>query len=104
MRCTLLSTPAPAPAPTTRAPVPSGACSDVGENCMVSKCCNDRASTCYEKDLGWAECLRNCKPGIDPEEPTELQSPWTCKVIRAKPVWPAGREGGQQVVISPASS
>jgi len=64
------------------APVP---CSPAGQNCHASKCCEDASLTCYEKDDYWASCKPSCTPGIDPNDPAEYQTPWTCDIIGNSP-------------------
>jgi len=44
-------------------------------------CCTNPDMKCYEKDGYWAGCKESCKPGIDPSDPPEYQTPWTCKVL-----------------------
>jgi len=35
-------------------------CSDNWAECTSSKCCNDPAYTCYEKNAGFSKCMRTC--------------------------------------------
>jgi len=66
--------PMPDPAPM---PVPSQ-CSATGNDCRNTKCCSQAGYYCYEKDQYWASCRQSCTPGINPLDPPEYQSPWTC--------------------------
>eukprot|EP00933_Yihiella_yeosuensis_P030157 TRINITY_DN2381_c0_g3_i2.p1 TRINITY_DN2381_c0_g3~~TRINITY_DN2381_c0_g3_i2.p1 ORF type:complete len:517 (+),score=82.09 TRINITY_DN2381_c0_g3_i2:67-1617(+) len=74
-------TPSPSPAPT---PSPSPAptpCSSSGEDCRSTTCCTQAGFTCYEKDQWWAGCLESCMPGINPNDPPQYQTPWTCRPL-----------------------
>lgn len=56
-----------------------GTCSNKGENCLSTQCCNDPSLTCYEKNQWWASCKPLCTPGsIDPTDQPQWQTPWTC--------------------------
>merc|ERR1712232_1522174 len=55
-----------------------GSCSSASTNCMTTRCCNDPSMTCYEKNQYWAQCKASCTPGIDPNDPIEYRTPWTC--------------------------
>jgi len=74
--------PVPTPGPDTPAPTPSppnnGHCSSDGEDCRGTKCCSDGSLTCYEKDEYWGSCRADCIPGINPVDPVQFQTPWTC--------------------------
>jgi len=39
---------------------PEDICTKAGENCMLSKCCQDAGHTCYTKDEHWASCNLTC--------------------------------------------
>mmetsp|Transcript_12139 Transcript_12139/g.31168 ORF Transcript_12139/g.31168 Transcript_12139/m.31168 type:complete len:666 (-) Transcript_12139:14-2011(-) len=56
----------------------TGRCSQRGENCWTSMCCEDPSTTCYAKDLGWAECLNSCTPGMHWDDAKEWKTPWNC--------------------------
>ena len=36
---------------------------------------------CYEKDGQFASCKKECQPGISADDPSELQTPWTCTLL-----------------------
>jgi len=55
-----------------------GDCSHNGENCMHSGCCTNSKLTCYMKNDDWAGCKKSCTPGIDPSDPEEAQTEWSC--------------------------
>merc|ERR1712187_342890 len=74
----------------TPTPQPSAAvvvemCADSGEDCRSAMCCNDASMKCYEKSEYWAGCKTSCEPGIDPNDPEEYQSPWTCNLLSSSP-------------------
>jgi len=56
-------------------------CAPIGMDCRESRCCIDVSLTCYEKDNSWASCKPSCTPGIDPNDPIEHQSDWTCNPL-----------------------
>ncbi|CAK0828552.1 unnamed protein product [Prorocentrum cordatum] len=63
-------------------------CSAVGESCLLSGCCLDVGSACYQKDEFWAGCRSECVPGeSDSSGPDE--KPWSCTEVQ-KP----GRSNG----------
>jgi len=53
-----------APGPSLAAPQDvigmSGVCSNDGDNCAESRCCNKQGSTCYRKNEHWASCNQSC--------------------------------------------
>lgn len=57
------------------------ACSDVNQDCRATGCCANESFTCYEKDEYWASCRESCSPGINPADPPEHQTPWSCNVL-----------------------
>jgi len=62
-----------------------GICSNTGENCQSTKCCNDPSLTCHEKNQWWASCKSACTPGsIDPTDPPQFQTPWSCSVLSGR--------------------
>lgn len=63
----------PGKAPEAQDPVPKNPakCADVNQDCRNSSCCQDDFMGCYERDKGWAGCLRGCQAG----------GGWGCKVI-----------------------
>lgn len=70
--------PTPCPALTTP---PPGQCSDSTDDCSETMCCNELGSKCFQKNEYWASCKTSCTPGIDPADPPEYATPWTCKVL-----------------------
>merc|ERR1712014_179220 len=59
-----------------------GTCSAVGDDCRQSKCCSDAGKTCYEKNEYWGGCRDSCAAGeIDPTDPVQYQTPWSCKQL-----------------------
>jgi len=54
---------------------------DGSENCLTTRCCMNSAWTCYEKDQWWASCKASCTPGIDPTDPDQHRTPWSCRVL-----------------------
>lgn len=60
---------------------PDGVCFP-GESCLATPGCCPTGFQCYEKDRHWASCRQSCIPGsINPYDPPEYQTPWTCRVI-----------------------
>lgn len=76
----------PSPAPT---PSPSGldSCASSGDDCSAAKCCRDPGMNCYRKDQYWASCKRSCKKGLDPNDPLEYRTPWSCELLSADADW-----------------
>eukprot|EP00930_Biecheleria_cincta_P043276 TRINITY_DN29730_c0_g1_i1.p1 TRINITY_DN29730_c0_g1~~TRINITY_DN29730_c0_g1_i1.p1 ORF type:complete len:1074 (+),score=175.39 TRINITY_DN29730_c0_g1_i1:111-3224(+) len=70
--------PTPVPAPMPVPPALPVQCSAAGEDCRNTKCCTAAGYDCYEKDQYWASCRQSCIPGINPLDPPEYQTPWTC--------------------------
>jgi len=70
--------PEPCPALTTP---PPGQCSDSTDDCSETMCCNELGAKCYQKNDYWASCKTSCTEGIDPTDPPEFATPWTCKVL-----------------------
>jgi len=58
--------------------LPRSHCSKVGMDCKKTQCCADSGERCYEKNQDWAGCKSSCIAGLDPTEPWEYQTPWTC--------------------------
>lgn len=54
----------------------SRACTGLGKNCKLARCCSVPGTQCYEKDHKWATCRRSCTPGRDPAD--KNPKPWTC--------------------------
>merc|ERR1712151_1285685 len=77
--------PAGTPAPQPSSAVVVEVCADSGEDCRSTRCCNDASMKCYEKSEYWAGCKTSCEPGIDPHDPEEYQSPWTCNLVSSSP-------------------
>ncbi len=79
--------PTPRPTPTLRPtprprPQPSPSqCSSPEGDCRSTECCQEPGMSCYEKDEYWASCRASCTPGINPNDPPEYQTPWSCKLI-----------------------
>eukprot|EP00438_Fugacium_kawagutii_P022615 Skav211579 [mRNA] locus=scaffold2913:25091:28077:+ [translate_table: standard] len=65
----------PTPCPVLTTP-PPGQCVDSTEDCSEKKCCNELG---FQKNEYWATCKASCTPGIDPTDPPEYATPWTCK-------------------------
>lgn len=54
-------------------------CSDVGQDCSKTQCCNDPGMKCYVKEPGYAACRRSCHPGwIWPKDDPAHRTPWNC--------------------------
>jgi len=49
-----------------------------GENCNETMCCNIPGHKCFQKNKGWAVCLKTCKPGPHWNEPPYKGDPWSC--------------------------
>mmetsp|Transcript_44820 Transcript_44820/g.82464 ORF Transcript_44820/g.82464 Transcript_44820/m.82464 type:complete len:398 (+) Transcript_44820:35-1228(+) len=64
-------------------------CAAPSASCQQSKCCQDKAMSCFEKNQYWASCKMNCKPGLDPNDPPEHRTPWSCKLLGGPPPTPA---------------
>lgn len=71
------TTPGDVPATTT----PGATCSATQEDCRATKCCSDSALTCFEKNQWYATCIVTCTVGVNPNDPPEYQTPWTCAVL-----------------------
>lgn len=67
------------------------ACSEASGGCSSTKCCNDAGWTCYEKNVWWAQCRKECTPGIDPNDAPEYKTPWTCTILTS------GGTGGRRL-------
>eukprot|EP00913_Durusdinium_trenchii_P016319 g15338.t1 len=89
VRSTLLGEPMPAtlpePCPRLTTPPPGMAARITAvatqEDCSKKKCCNDLGAKCFQKNKYWASCKSSCVKGIDPSDPPEWATPWTCKVL-----------------------
>jgi len=51
----------------------SEGCSGYHENCLDTRCCKESDEECFEKDTGWAQCLKTCL-----NTPSD---PWECEVL-----------------------
>ena len=70
------------PTPTTSRSSGSSGCAAAGDDCRDAGCCQQAGHTCYEKDAFWAACRRSCTPGsMNPSDPEEFRTPWTCEVL-----------------------
>lgn len=50
--------------------------------------------TCFEKNQQWGSCRLTCTPGIDPDDPVEFQTPWSCDVVgQSAPQYLQGHNG-----------
>jgi len=78
-----MGTPSPnnVPAPGQDSSIGGSTCSQAGQDCRGTGCCADAGLTCYAKDAGWAACMASCTPGINPYDPPEYQTPWSCNVV-----------------------
>jgi len=63
----------------------SAVCAGRHENCWVTRCCQDDSLTCYMKNPLWAGCRAACVPGIDPSDPEEVRTEWTCTKVSSTP-------------------
>lgn len=74
-----------AAATTTEAPATTAStvsmCSGIKQDCRSSQCCSDPSLTCYSKNEWWAECKASCVPDVDPTDPIEFQTPWSCVAL-----------------------
>lgn len=59
----------------------SPSCAVATADCRSSKCCQDSGLVCYEKNAFYATCKASCTPGIDPKDPVQFQTPWSCAVL-----------------------
>lgn len=55
-------------------------CSADGDDCRSTRCCSS-SFQCFEKNAEWATCTEICSPGIHANDPSEFQTPWTCRVL-----------------------
>jgi len=58
-----------------------GPCSDSGQDCTRTRCCNDLSLQCFQKDEHWSTCKAICTPGIDPTDAPQYHTPWSCRLI-----------------------
>jgi hypothetical protein len=58
-------------------------CSEQSFDCTSTQCCSDPSLRCYEKNQWFATCRSSCTPGVDPNDPPQWQTPWTC-VVRGR--------------------
>lgn len=61
-------------------PPPQG-CAGTGEDCRAAGCCRDASLRCFQKNEWWAMCRASCTPGVDPNDPPEHRTPWSCAVL-----------------------
>jgi len=57
-------------------------CSKAGENCNTTMCCADNTMQCYEKDTGWATCMRGCKQGRHADD--KAGGSWSCRPLGSR--------------------
>mmetsp|Transcript_25104 Transcript_25104/g.83727 ORF Transcript_25104/g.83727 Transcript_25104/m.83727 type:complete len:501 (+) Transcript_25104:78-1580(+) len=69
---------APETATTTSTRLP---CGNTGDDCSLSRCCNDPNKFCFLQTHAWGSCFSECVVGIHPEDPSEYQQPWSCKML-----------------------
>jgi len=50
-------------------------CAADGESCSKQMCCSNPTSQCFEKNEGWAVCMRGCAPGV---HEFDDEHPWSC--------------------------
>jgi len=55
-------------------------CSKAGEDCSKTMCCAGETLQCYQKNDGWASCMRGCNPG-HPLKGDNNTDPWSCKPL-----------------------
>jgi len=63
-------------------------CSKAGANCNETKCCAEPSMQCYEKNFGWASCMRGCATGPHKNDPTG--GDWNCKNVGIRTPRPWG--------------
>jgi len=63
-------------------------CSDMEEDCSVSKCCKNPGQTCYKKNKYWATCLDSCAPGKHKND--DDPEPWSCEALGERTKFPPG--------------
>jgi len=57
-------------------------CTAFGEDCTMSRCCQNETMQCYQKDETWSSCKPSCVVGeIDPDDPPGFFTPWSCFVL-----------------------
>jgi len=56
-------------------------CSDQGENCKETQCCNAVGTQCYTKDDEWATCKSECTAGFPDLGDYADNTPWECKPL-----------------------
>jgi len=57
-------------------------CSNDGEDCSKTRCCNDPSKQCYRKEKGWAVCRSGCTAGqIWVDEDVANRKPWECALL-----------------------
>jgi len=82
------------PAPSTQSPEEQARslCARENENCFLSKprCCRNPSHRCYMKNVKWAGCRETCTPGVDPMDPPDAQTPWSCLDRTQDPPLPTG--------------
>ncbi|CAK0803085.1 unnamed protein product, partial [Prorocentrum cordatum] len=62
-------------------------CTEFGDNCWQSRCCQNETMQCYSKDDSWASCKPACEAGaVDPNDAPEFQTPWQCLALARMPV------------------
>merc|ERR1719188_2859436 len=65
----------------------SWSCSDSGEDCRKTMCCNAPRQRCFRKDLQWASCLASCTPGVHTDRAVTMQGLWGCaELTRPEPM------------------
>lgn len=71
-----------APEPCPEVPLPPQVdCSEAGEDCSSTRCCTGAGQQCFRKNAYWAGCRASCTPGVDPADPPQYQSPWSCELL-----------------------
>lgn len=56
-------------------------CSALKENCNVTRCCQNKKLTCYEKNDEFADCRASCKKGLHDDDKGQWHTPWSCQAL-----------------------
>uniref|UniRef100_A0A7S3WYD2 Uncharacterized protein n=1 Tax=Strombidinopsis acuminata TaxID=141414 RepID=A0A7S3WYD2_9SPIT len=69
-------------------------CTDIGEDCSKSQCCNDGGLQCYEKNKTFGSCKVDCVAGA-PDMSDPDPKPWTCTALGMRSVSTQGWVRGE---------